>query len=81
MVAMGYHPKYPRDTILRMQTSLSPWDTGPDINIRILPFIMFNSTSSLGLRNNFDTRKRYKATRALTKKRVGKMRIFTFTLI
>ena len=42
---------------------------GPEINIRILSFIMFGSTSSLGLRNNSETCKSYRAPHAQTQKR------------
>ena len=63
-VTTGYHPTYPRGTSVRIQVSLSPQDTGTDIYIRMLCFILFDSTSGLGLRNNFDPFIRFIAPRA-----------------
>ena len=63
---------------LRIQNIVLPWDTGPEVEFNIFPFIMFNSLPDLGHGNNFECCKRYIAPRARTKKEKEKRSILDF---
>ena len=75
---MGYHPKYPRGTSLRLRNSLSPWDKGPKAKIRMLTLLCLIIFPDWGLEIILNPVNIIDHPMPKQNKRKGKRRIFTF---
>ena len=64
-----------------IRNSWLPRDMGPEVKFNMLPFIMFESMPSLGLRHNFESLKWYRAPLDKTGKREEKRRIWLLVQI